>query len=76
MFLVNEYLVNEDFNKVKARLVTGGTDQNPEMFPDKSSPTIAIYSIFMVLGLYGEKCWWNVIKINIKGAFLQTPMVG
>lgn len=74
MFLVNKYLANGDFNQCKTRLVTDGRDQDPKIYPEKSSPTVAIHSVFTVLGLACEKYWWIVIKINIKGAFMQTPM--
>jgi len=76
MFLVNKYLANGDFNKVKARLVADGRDQDHEMYPDKPSPTVAIHTVFMVLGLACQKRWRIVVKIDIKGAFVQTPMTG
>ena len=46
------------------------------MFPNKSSPTVAIHSVFTVLGLVAALKWLIVVKIDIKGAFLQTPMTG
>ncbi len=46
------------------------------MSPDKSSPTVAVHSVFKVLGLASNKPWQIVIKIDIKGAFVQTPMKG
>jgi hypothetical protein len=76
MFLVNKYLANGDFDKVKARLVADGRDQDQEMYPDKSSPTVAIHLVFTVLGLACQKRWRIVVKIDIKGAFVQTPMMG
>jgi hypothetical protein len=42
MFLINKYLADGGFDKVKARLAADGRDQDPEMFPNKSSPTVAI----------------------------------
>ncbi len=68
MFLVNKYNVDGEFEKVKARLVADSRDQDPAMYPDKSSPTVAIHSVFTVLGMAGEKRWWVVMKIDIKGA--------
>jgi hypothetical protein len=76
MFLVNKYLANGEFDKVKARLVADGRDQDQELYPDKSSPTVAIHSVFTVLGLACQKRWRIVVKIDIKGAFIQTPMTG
>jgi hypothetical protein len=61
---------------VKARLVADGRDQDPLMYPNKSSPTVAIHLVFTVLRMACEKRWQVVIKIDIKGAFVQTPMAG
>jgi len=76
MFLVRKYLADESFDKVKARLVADGRDQDAELYPNKSSPTIAIHSVFTVLGLAATKAWRIVVKIDVKGAFVQTPMSG
>jgi hypothetical protein len=76
MFLVNKYNANGDFKKVKARLVANGRDQDTAMYPNKSSPTIALHSVFTVLGMAAEKRWRVVAKVDIKGAFVQTPMSG
>lgn len=74
MFLVNKYLADGRFGKVKARVVANGRDQDPEKSPNKSSPTVAIHSVFVVLGLACQKHWQVVTKIDIKDAFVQTPM--
>ena len=76
MFVVNKFNANGDFEKVKARLVADGRDQDPAMYPNKSSPTVAIHSVFTVLGMAAEKRWRIVAKVDIKGAFVQTPMIG
>jgi hypothetical protein len=76
MFLINKYDADGEFEKVKARLVADGRDQDPAMYPNKSSPTVAIHSVFTVLGMAAEKRWRIVVKIDIKGAFVQTPMTG
>ena len=49
MFLVNKYLANGNFDKVNARLVADGRDQDQEVYPAKSSPTVAIHSV--------SRCW-------------------
>ena len=36
MFVVNKFNANGDFEKVKARLVADGRDQDPAMYPNKS----------------------------------------
>jgi hypothetical protein len=76
MFLVNKYLSDGSFDEVKARLVADGRDQDAELFPNKSSPMVAIHSVFTVLSLACQKHWWVVVKIDIKGAIIQTPMTG
>jgi hypothetical protein len=50
--------------------------QDPELYQDKSSPTVALHSVFTVLGMVASHKWRVTVKIDIKGAFLQTPMEG
>jgi hypothetical protein len=76
MFVVEKYLANGSFNKMNWRLVADGRDQDAEMYPDKSSPTVAVHSVFMALGLASSKPWRIFVKVDIKGAFMQTPMKG
>jgi hypothetical protein len=76
MFLVRKYLADGSFDKVKARLVADGRDQDAELYPNKSLPTVAIHSVFTVLGLAATKAWRIVVKIDVKGAFVQPPMSG
>jgi hypothetical protein len=77
MFLVQKYFANGNLDKMKARLVSHGNQQDREHFPDRSSPTVAIHSIIMVLALFaGRMQGVSVCKIDVKGAFIQTPMKG
>jgi hypothetical protein len=76
MFLVCKYLANGVFEKVKARLVSDGQDQDVNLYLDKSLPMVALQSVFTVLGLGAMKTWRKIIKIDLKGAFVQTPMKG
>ncbi len=76
MFLVNKYIPNGGFKKVKARLAADGWDQDAAMYPNKSSPTVALHSVFTVLGMAAEKSSRVVAKVDIKRAFVQTPMSG
>jgi hypothetical protein len=62
--------------RVKARVIADGCDQNTEMYPDKLSPMVAIHLVFTVLGMASKKHWHVVAKIDIEGAFVQTPMSG
>jgi hypothetical protein len=76
MFLVKKYLADGTLEKVKARLVADGRNQDSDLYPNKSSPTVAIHSVFTILGLAATKAWRIVIKIDVKGAFVQTPLKG
>ncbi len=76
MFVVEKYLANGKFDKIKARLVADGRDQESSLYPDKASPTVAVHSVFAVLGVMASKQWLTVAKIDVKGAFVQTPMEG
>jgi hypothetical protein len=61
---------------VKAQLGVDGRDLDPDMFPDKSSPTVSIQSILAVLGIFTTCRCRTFVTIDIKGAFVQTPMSG
>jgi hypothetical protein len=76
MFLVRKYLADGAFDKVKARLVADGRDQDPAMYPNRSSPMVAIHSVFATLGMASTKRWRVIVKIDVKGEFVQTPMTG
>jgi hypothetical protein len=77
LFLVEKFLANGAFDKMKARLVSHGNYQDKNDFPDRSSPTVAIQSVIMVLAAYAGKLdHYEVCKIDVKGAFIQTPMEG
>jgi hypothetical protein len=43
IFLVKKCLVDESFDKVKARLVADERDQDLDLYPNKSLPAVAIY---------------------------------
>ncbi len=53
--MVEKFLANGAFDKMKARLVSHGNYQDKHDFPDCSSPTVAIHSVMMVLALYAGK---------------------
>jgi hypothetical protein len=64
MFVVEKQHANGEYDKTKARLVADGRDQDPSMFPNKSSPTVAIHSVFTVLGLVAALKWLIVVKLT------------
>jgi hypothetical protein len=67
MFLVRKYLADGAFDNVKARLVADGRDQDPAMYLNRSSPTVAIHSVFAMLGIASTKRWHVVVKIDVRG---------
>ncbi len=49
MFLKDKYDAAGAFQKLKARLVTGGYKQDKSLYEDLSSPTVSIESVFLIL---------------------------
>jgi hypothetical protein len=77
MFLVEKFLAEGKFDEMKARLVSHGNKQDKEQFPERSSLTVAIHSVLMVLAWFaGNMGEHSICKIDVKGAFVQTPMEG
>jgi len=76
VFLVEKFLANGEFDKIKARLVANGAQQKGEMYPNKSSPTASIHSIFTCLALVAYIGEYSAAKIDVKGAYIQTEITG
>ena len=76
MFTVEKTLANGEHDKFKARLVFDGSEQDAELFPEKSSPAIAIPSLMACLVIVAGKKMKTIGKIDGKGAFIQTEMEG
>ena len=64
------------FDKCKGCVVLHGNEQDPEMYPDRSSPIVAVHSIFACLTVAACRGIKDVAKIDVKGVFIQTPMEG
>jgi hypothetical protein len=76
IFLVEKFFANGKFEKIKARLVANGAQQNKELYPNKSSPTASIHAIFTCLTLVAYIGKYTVAKIDVKGAYIQTEITG
>ena len=76
MFSVEKTLATGEHDKFKSRLVFDGSEQEAELFPDKSSPTAALHSLMACLSLTAQKGYKKIGKIDVKGAFIQTKMEG
>jgi hypothetical protein len=75
LFIVEKLLTNGDFDKMKSRFVANGNEQDQEVYPDRSSPTIAVHSIMTALAVAVCNLCIKAAKIDVKGAFIQTEMV-
>ena len=76
MFTVEKFLASGEHDKFKSRLVFDGSEQDPELFPDRSSLTSALHSLMACLALASANGMTKIGKIDVKGAFIQTEMKG
>jgi Reverse transcriptase (RNA-dependent DNA polymerase) len=61
------------FEKLKARLVVGGNQQDKTLYEDLAAPTVSISSVFAVLSVAAVE-HRNVAALDIGGAFLNASM--
>lgn len=75
MFLREKFLSSGEFEKLKARLVAGGHQQDRLLYKlnELSSPTVGTSSIFMVLALAAEE-GRKVVTLDFPGAYLNSRM--
>ncbi len=66
--------MDRNHDKFKSRMVMNGDEQDAELFPDRSSPTMAIHSIMTCLAVAAYNKHYKMGKIDVKGAFIQTEM--
>lgn len=55
MFLKEKYLASGSFEKLKARLVTGGNMQEKDVFDTVASPTISLVAVPVIIALAAMK---------------------
>ena len=73
MFLKEKYLPTGAFEKLKARLVAGGNQQDKELYDDLSSPTVstcAVMTVFSIAAYENRKA----VVVDIGGAYLNADM--
>ena len=75
MFLKTKYDGLGRFEKIKARLVANGAQQDRKLYPDTSSPTVDIQSVFACLAIAARE-GRHVSTIDIGGAYLNAEMSG
>jgi hypothetical protein len=73
MFLKAKYDALGTFIKVKGRLVGGGHQQDRELYGDLSSPTVALESLFIILGIAAKEDM-EFITVDITGAYLECEL--
>jgi hypothetical protein len=71
IFLKEKYTPTGEFDKLKARLVARGDQQDKSLYEVLSSPTVALSSIFIISWLIAGNSF-KVGTIDIVGAFLNA----
>ena len=75
LFLKAKHDSTGTFEKIKARLVANGAQQDKSLYPDRSSPTAALESIMCVLTIAAKE-GRKTGGIDIGAAYLNALMVG
>ena len=73
LFLKEKYLPSGEFDKLKARLVGGGDQQDKDIYENISSPTVALTHALLVAGIAAKE-HRNVAVMDIGGAYLNAHM--
>ena len=73
MFLKDKYTADGKFEKLKARLVAGGHQQDRSIYDESGSPTATTASIFIVASIAAEE-GRAVATVDFPGAFLNAEM--
>ena len=73
MFLKEKYLPTGQFEKLKARLVAGGNEQDKGLYEDLSSPTVSTSAVLTVLAVAAHENR-RIAVVDITGAYLNADM--
>jgi hypothetical protein len=73
MFMKEKFLPSGEFDKLKARIVSGGDQQDRSFYGDVSSPTVALSSVFMVASIAAHQRR-HVATADVGGAYLNADM--
>jgi hypothetical protein len=73
LFIREKYDASGSFDKLKSRLVAGGDSQDPSLYPDRSSPTADVASVFIVATIAARESR-HVVTADIAGAYLNADM--
>jgi hypothetical protein len=72
-FLKEKYLASGEFEKLKARLVAGGDQQDKDIYDDLSAPTVSTSSVFTILAIAAHE-GRKAAVVDIGGVFLNAEM--
>ena len=75
LFLREKYLATGAFEKLKARLVAGGHQQDRSLYDDVSSPTVSKTALFINAAIAATERR-EVVTVDIGQAYLNADMVG
>jgi Reverse transcriptase (RNA-dependent DNA polymerase) len=73
MFFKEKYLASGEFEKLKARLVAGGNQQDKDLYDDLSAPTVSTSSVFTILSIAAHEARKAAV-VYTGGAFLNAEM--
>lgn len=73
MFLKEKFLASGEFEKLKARLVAGGDQQDKSLYDDMSEPTVGTSSVFTMLSVAAPE-GRSASVIDNGGVFLNADM--
>lgn len=73
IFLKEKYLPTGKFEKLKARLVAGGNQQDKDLYDDISSPTVSTSAVMTVFAVAAHENRKGSV-MDIGGAFLNATM--
>ena len=73
MFLKKKNNPDGSFQKLKARLVAGGDQQDKDLYENLSSPTVSTSSVFTMIGVSAHE-GRHVAVLDVSGAFLNAEM--
>jgi hypothetical protein len=71
-FVKEKFLSTGEFDKLRARLVMGGHEQDRSLYPDTSSPTISTDALLMISCIAAHERR-KVVTADIPSAYLNTP---
>jgi hypothetical protein len=61
------------FDKLKARLVAGGDQQDKSLYENLASPTVSTSAVFAMMGIAAHEERHTAV-IDVSGAFLNAKM--